>query len=240
VATGRGAADQISLFAQNAESLEALYGLVEARIPSDDTERSAADLAFSRLVENELLLEELFGGIELAIGRSLRIIKEILAFGQLGQQRVTTTAFDVAALLHEVVREIVLPTDHIELALPALGTASLRSAPVHLRHLLENVVRNSVDALRGVSGRPRRLTLGVQPVADGIDIEVVDTGIGMSEATQRRAFEPFFSTKLPTGTGLGLSVVRRLAFLLGGSVTLESTHREGTRVVVHVPNQPEA
>jgi PAS domain S-box-containing protein len=65
---------------------------------------------------------------------------------------------------------------------------------------------------------------------------VHDTGVGMDEATRRRATEPFFSTKgVGRGTGLGLSMVHGLAAQLGGALTLESARGEGTTVKIWLP-----
>jgi PAS domain S-box-containing protein len=65
---------------------------------------------------------------------------------------------------------------------------------------------------------------------------VHDTGVGMDEATRRKATEPFFSTKgIGRGTGLGLSMVHGLAAQLGGALTLESAPGEGTTVKIWLP-----
>jgi CheY-like chemotaxis protein len=67
-------------------------------------------------------------------------------------------------------------------------------------------------------------------------LSVQDTGVGMDEATRRRATEPFFSTKgIGRGTGLGLSMVHGLAAQLGGALTLESAAGEGTTVKIWLP-----
>ena len=71
-------------------------------------------------------------------------------------------------------------------------------------------------------------------------LSVADTGIGMDEATLRRAVEPFFSTKgIGKGTGLGLSMVHGLASQLDGALTIRSTPGVGTNVELWLPQSAE-
>ena len=71
---------------------------------------------------------------------------------------------------------------------------------------------------------------------DYVRLSVSDTGIGMDQATLKRAIEPFFSTKgVGKGTGLGLSMVHGLAAQLGGAMTISSRPGLGTRVDLWLP-----
>jgi signal transduction histidine kinase len=63
---------------------------------------------------------------------------------------------------------------------------------------------------------------------------VADTGKGMSEDQLNRAFDDFFTTK-DGGTGLGLSVVRRLVPDLGGTLRVETAPGQGSRFIVELP-----
>ena len=69
-----------------------------------------------------------------------------------------------------------------------------------------------------------------------VRLSVVDTGMGMDEATLARAVEPFFSTKgIGKGTGLGLSMVHGLALQLNGGLTITSRPGEGTTMDLWLP-----
>lgn len=85
----------------------------------------------------------------------------------------------------------------------------------------------------------RKGTVDVQVRATGSTIEicVADDGVGMALEVRRRAFDPFFTTRRHEGaTGLGLHIAHHVVVnRLRGSMVLESTAGEGTRVVVNLP-----
>ena len=76
----------------------------------------------------------------------------------------------------------------------------------------------------------------VAPADDGkrVRIDVADDGPGLAPDELARVFEDFYTTK-PEGTGLGLSVARRLANDLGGSLKAESLPGEGSRFSLELP-----
>jgi CheY-like chemotaxis protein len=77
---------------------------------------------------------------------------------------------------------------------------------------------------------------GQAGLADYVALAVVDTGIGMDEATLKRAAEPFFTTKeVGKGTGLGLSMVHGLTAQSGGTMKISSQVGRGTTVELCLP-----
>jgi two-component system cell cycle sensor histidine kinase/response regulator CckA len=74
------------------------------------------------------------------------------------------------------------------------------------------------------------------PPGDYVDLEVRDTGSGMTPETSARAFDRFFTTKAPgKGTGLGLASVKRVVEWCGGSIDLRSVVGHGTRFTILLP-----
>jgi len=65
-------------------------------------------------------------------------------------------------------------------------------------------------------------------------VSFVDTGGGMSAENLSRVFEPYFTTK-PSGTGLGLLIVRRIVREHGGELSIESTQGEGLTLTIRLP-----
>jgi PAS domain S-box-containing protein len=114
-----------------------------------------------------------------------------------------------------------------------------------VEQMVLNLATNARDAMEGEG----TMTLVVEPwtarpgqaskppwIPEGeyVRVAVVDTGVGMNEATRSRALEPFFTTKPPgAGTGLGLPMVFGLAKQQGGFLELESEPGAGTRMCLY-------
>jgi GAF domain-containing protein len=105
-----------------------------------------------------------------------------------------------------------------------------------LREVLMNLVLNAIDALP-TGGT---VTLRTWCDARGVSCAVTDTGIGMSPEVQRRALEPFFTTKGPKSTGLGLSVNYGIIGTHGGTMAIESAAGRGTTVTFTLPPASES
>jgi two-component system NtrC family sensor kinase len=106
-----------------------------------------------------------------------------------------------------------------------------------LGRVVINLLSNASQAI--VCGDPReqsiRMSLRTSDKGEAV-FEVEDSGIGMSKATLRRLFTPFFTTKeLGKGTGLGLFLSQRIVAAMGGSIKVTSEVGHGTRVTVTLP-----
>lgn len=134
----------------------------------------------------------------------------------------------------------------------------LSTDPTHLRQILINLLGNAVKftpigsiTLRAtlVSDPARVLEARQRPLlaAGGawVALQVVDSGIGIAEKDQQRIFEEFEqvdpgsrSDSARRGTGLGLTITRRLARLLEGDITVESAPGSGSRFTCWLPVDP--
>jgi PAS domain S-box-containing protein len=86
---------------------------------------------------------------------------------------------------------------------------------VQLQQVLINLIVNSIEAMRTVTDRPRDLLINSRRNADGVLIQVEDSGKGIDLEQADRVFEPFFTTK-PQGIGVGLSISRSIIESHGG------------------------
>jgi signal transduction histidine kinase len=99
-----------------------------------------------------------------------------------------------------------------------------------MKQAFYNVIKNSLEAMK------RHGTLRIQTDRDDthVLIRFVDTGGGMSAENLSRVFEPYFTTK-PSGTGLGLLIVRRIVREHGGELSIESGQDKGLTLTIRLP-----
>jgi signal transduction histidine kinase/CheY-like chemotaxis protein len=117
--------------------------------------------------------------------------------------------------------------------------AEIRSDPVRLRQCLINLIGNAIKFTH--SGHVY-LNVSVDPVPSEpiLQFDVEDTGIGIPPERQQEIFEPFTQSDSSTtrhygGTGLGLTITRRLAELMGGSLSVRSEVGRGSVFTLRIP-----
>lgn len=96
-----------------------------------------------------------------------------------------------------------------------------------LRQVLANLIGNAADAMPKGGTLYIRVSQRTNAGKHGVLITVADTGVGMSREVQRRIFEPFYTTKETTGTGLGLWVSEEIVAKHGGKMTVRSRQVRG-------------
>jgi PAS domain S-box-containing protein len=104
-----------------------------------------------------------------------------------------------------------------------------------LTEVMLNVLTNAIDAMPTGGILSIKTELCQLENSSCVEIEVSDTGIGMSSEAKRRIFDPFFSTKGPKGTGLGMSVAYGIISRHQGSIRFESELGKGTTCYLSLP-----
>ncbi len=117
----------------------------------------------------------------------------------------------------------------------APGLPVISGVESEIREALLNLIFNAVDAMPDGGTLTLRTRLVAGHAANGktelppqVVIEVIDTGVGMDEATRRRCLEPFFTTKGERGTGLGLAMVYGIVQRHSAEIEIESAPGRGT------------
>lgn len=95
---------------------------------------------------------------------------------------------------------------------------------------LLNLVLNAQQAMP----QGGQLVVRTFPVAEGVALDLIDTGCGMDAKTLERVFEAFYSTK-PGGSGLGLPTARKIIEAHGGQIEVQSEVGRGTRFTIKLP-----
>src|SRR2546430_4113096 len=125
---------------------------------------------------------------------------------------------------------------------------AIMGADNEIREALTNLIFNAVDAMPNGGPLTVRTRVAQQqgpPAEEGavprfVQVEVIDSGIGMDEDTRRRCLEPFFSTKGERGTGLGLAMVYGAVQRHSADIEIESAVGQGTtmRLAFAIPATP--
>jgi two-component system phosphate regulon sensor histidine kinase PhoR len=117
-----------------------------------------------------------------------------------------------------------------------LGAADGGAAdPVQARRLVQNLIDNALAHAAGMS----RLLIATRDTPSGVELSVEDDGAGVPPADLPRLFDRFYRTdksRRAGGSGLGLSIVRQVAELHGGSATVEPVRPKGLRITVTLPS----
>jgi signal transduction histidine kinase len=174
----------------------------------------------------------------------LELIDNVLWMTSLnaGDANATMERFDARHVLSETVKRYEKAIRdkglRLEVKLPD-GDMSLVSDRAKVERVFQNVFNNAVKFTS-----EGEIVVQVQNSAqrDGIEIEISDTGVGIEQSKIDSIFEPFHQAdnsihRSFSGLGIGLTVARRMAELVGGKLTVTSEVGVGTRVSMTFPSQ---
>jgi PAS domain S-box-containing protein len=203
------------------------------------------------LLETETALSERGRGyleiIQRAIGDVAQTVSRMREFYRQREPEVAFTAVDINRLVEQVVdltrarwsnmsqKRGIAVEMRVELA---SGLPPILGAEGEIRDALINVIFNAIDAMPDGGKLTVNTRVAVREPGGGrgpadsscVEIDVIDTGIGMDELTRRRCLEPFFTTKGERGTGLGLAMVYGAMRRHQADIEIDSHPGKGTRV----------
>jgi signal transduction histidine kinase len=172
-----------------------------------------------------------------------RLVKNVLDFTKIedGKREYRLTATDIVRLVRQEVDSFQeengpagfrMETRMDENIPPVMADEEA------LRQALHNVLDNAAKFSRG----EKKIDIAVSRQPEGVEIAVEDRGIGIPESEQKKIFEKFYRGKRaasvsPTGTGLGLTLVKHIMEAHGGEVVIRSQPGKGTRVGLILPQE---
>ncbi len=209
------------------------------------TPLTAMGAILERLLGNEVkdpkMVQEYYRTLSHDSEKLKRLVKNILDFTKIedGKKEYKLIATDIVSLVRQEVDSF---QEENEPAGLKVGIRIDENVPLvsadeeALRQALHNVLDNAAKFSSGV----KKIDVAVTRRPDSVQIAVEDGGIGIPECEQKKIFEKFYRGKQassisPTGTGLGLTLVKHIMDAHGGDVVIQSQPERGTRVGLILP-----
>lgn len=168
----------------------------------------------------------------------LELLNDVLDYSRIesGQVRVENMAYDPTLIIEEVVRMMrpLADANKVQLSADLVALpASVEGDPLRFRQIVTNLVSNAIKFTREGEVQIRG---GITQDLDSVNmvhIEILDTGIGISEKDQARIFDAFSQadssiSRRYGGSGLGLAICRKLVRMMGGNIGVKSTPGQGS------------
>jgi len=176
----------------------------------------------------------------------LTIVNDVLDFSKIesGKLQIEVIPFDLVSLIDDLRRVWTLMANqkavHFAVDTNITGQLEIMGDPTRIGQILSNLLSN---ALKFTGHGSIQFQAYIEEQATGpaiLKMIVKDSGVGMDEKTLASLFTPFrqgdsSTARLYGGTGLGLTISRNLAHLMGGELNLESSSGIGTRAILTIP-----
>jgi signal transduction histidine kinase len=221
----------------------ALSNLRHIQTCATDVERIAARLHESAEAHEVVgeMREALTDALD-ALDRITGIVSRLMVFGDQNLQReddvdMSLEGGRIAALLEH---HGLSTSSRIPIVVKATSVPLLRASRARIQQLLVELVDNALRAA-AQSNEEGGGKVEVDVASDGssVHISVADNGPGMDAETQRRIFDPFYTTKAEwRAVGLGLSVAYGVVRAHGGSLVVDSVPSRGSRITATFPIRP--
>ena len=171
------------------------------------------------------------------IVNQVEVLREMVnAFGKFAEQpKLKTERINIPKIIDEAIG--LYSKDHkaIKFSSKYTDKAFIHGDEKKLRQILNNLLKNSIDALSDIE-KPR-ITVATRDIQISntafLELSIEDNGIGFSEETVSKAFEPYVTTK-PKGKGLGLAIVKNIVDEHQGHIAIKN-NPEGASVIITIP-----
>ena len=184
--------------------------------------------------------------IDVASSHLLGLINDILDMSRInsGKMKISDEQFSLSDLLHDtltIIRPQMAKKNHaFTFRVDDMPEETLRGDPMRLRQIYVNIISNAVKYTNDGGNITVAVTEEMEEDRCTLCLSCTDNGIGMSPDFLDRIFDPFERVSSSTisrieGTGLGMSIVKKLVDTMEGSIRIESELGAGTSVTVRIP-----
>ncbi len=217
-----------------------LLGEMSAGIAHEFRNQMGTILGFARLLSKKLPTDdgrqEIIGAIIGELALMEKLISELLSFSKPVGLNLQPTDLDklLRRLLLQTLADAGETKPKIDIEIDE-GLPMVNADETTLAQAFANLFQNSIEAMPNggelrVSAKYRDGGIG----KSSVEIEISDTGVGISEGKKDKVFLPFFTTK-PKGTGLGLALVQKIILSHNGKIELDSEEGKGTTFRIYLP-----
>ena len=198
-------------------------------------------------IDEKARVQDCLTKIQTASAHLMSLVNDVLDMSRIDSGRMTLSRedFSLADLVHDVA-VIVLPQaaqkdQALQFQIGSIREENLVGDPLRLRQIVVNIVGNAVKYTQ--PGGEIQVDFSQRPGAGGtvwLDFTCRDNGMGMSPEFLERIFVPFERVQNTAinnieGTGLGMSIVKKLVDSMGGTITVDSQEGEGSTFSVSLP-----
>lgn len=167
--------------------------------------------------------------------RMQQMVDDLLTFSRVGEGNLDVEQVDANRVLEDVRRDLRVQIEEHDATLAVEELPTLTADPSQLSRVFQNLVTNAIDY---AGDDPPRVHVGVEDEGDDYVFTVADDGVGIEPDQQDRVFDIFTRGERnddDDGTGIGLTLCKRIVNAHDGEITLESTPGEGTTFYIRIP-----
>jgi PAS domain S-box-containing protein len=166
---------------------------------------------------------EVIRGIRALVRKDKGVVRSVLNLNAVIADTLRLVSSDVLLRESAVTTEM----DH--------NLPQVEAAPVQIQQVLLNLIMNALDAVEALPPAERRIIVTTRSLSgDSAEVAVRDFGTGLPKDRPQKVFDHFFSTK-QTGMGMGLTIVRSIIEMHGGTISAENAPDRGARFFFRLP-----
>ena len=164
------------------------------------------------------------------------VINDLLQISRIGSEAFSISQVDLTTITHDVISQLesaILEHNASISVEPDMPTAMCN--PVHIKQVIQNLLTNAIKYAR-LPDQPLKISVSASIVGSNTEIRVADNGPGIPEKYHTQVFELFKRLKSnEQGTGIGLSIVKRVAEVYNGKVEIRTTPGGGATIALTLP-----